>query len=132
MSSKLSTYVDRRGQVYSKFRAPELADIANMRPGVSRDRIIESWLVNRLSVTQSVYRKSTHQLYFCDTTGRATSEAVLKSLSALKTHRVVEKVQVDSLGTIYIGSKVRIGTNELPVVAAALRLMGLEVIYVDL
>ena len=103
-----------------------------MRPGVSRDRIIESWLVNRLSVTQSVYRKSTHQLYFCDTTGRATSVAVLKSLSALKIQRVVEKVQVDSLGTIYIGSKVRIGTNELPVVAAALRLMGLEVIYVDL
>jgi len=132
MSSKLSTYSNRRTQVYSKFRAPESADIANMRPGVSRDRIIESWLVNRLSVTQSVYRKSTHQLYFCDTTGRATSEAVLKSLSALKIQRVVEKVQVDSLGTIYIGSKVRIGTNELPVVAAALRLMGLEVIYVDL
>ena len=132
MFSKLSTCFDRRSQVYSKFRAPESADIANMRPGVSRDRIIESWLVNRLSVTQSVYRKSTHQLYFCDTTGRATSEAVLKSLSALKIQRVVEKVQVDSLGTIYIGSKVRIGTNELPVVAAALRLMGLEVIYVDL
>ena len=132
MSSKLSTCFDRRSQVYSKFRAPESADIANMRPGVSRDRIIESWLVNRLSVTQSVYRKSTRQLYFCDTTGRATSEAVLKSLSALEIQRVVEKVQVDSLGTIYIGSKVRIGTNELPVVAAALRLMGLEVIYVDL
>ncbi|MBL6917934.1 hypothetical protein OAI74_01130 [Gammaproteobacteria bacterium] len=131
MSSKLSTYSNRRTQVYSKFRAPEFADIANMRPGVSHDRIIEAWLVNRLSVTQSIYRKSTHQLYFCDTTGGATSEAVLKSLLALKIQRGVEKVRVDSLGAIYVGSKIRIGTNELPVVTAALRLMGLEVIYVD-
>lgn len=32
-------------RVYSKFRRPDLNDIGNMKPGVSQDRILESWPV---------------------------------------------------------------------------------------
>ena len=35
-------------RVYSKFPRPDLNDIGNMKPGVSQDRILESWLATRL------------------------------------------------------------------------------------
>lgn len=119
-------------RVYSKFRGPELVDIANMRPGVSRDRILEAWLVNRLSIHEAVYRPSTGQLYFCDTVNGDTGRVLSRTFESLKVKRSAQRVQVDSLGAIYVGSKVDLFPDELPVVAAALKLTGLKIAKIDL
>ncbi len=119
-------------RVYSKFRGPELVDIANMRPGVSRDRILEAWLVNRLSIHEAVYRPSTSQLYFCDTVNGDTGRVLARTFESLKVKRSAQRVQVDSLGAIYVGSKVDLFPDELPAVAAALKLTGLKIAKIDL
>ena len=119
-------------RVYSKFRGPELVDIANMRPGVSRDRILEAWLVNRLSIHEAVYRSSKNQLYFCDTVKGETGAVLNRALESLGAKRPSKRVQVDSLGAIYVGVKVEVFPEELPVVAAALKLSGLKIATIDL
>ena len=67
-------------RVYSKFRSPDLADIANMRPGVSKDCIIEAWVATRLSIHQASFRPSNQLLYFCATAEGGTSDIEAKTL----------------------------------------------------
>ena len=114
-------------RVYSKFRSPDLADIANMRPGVSKDRIIEAWVATRLSIHQAFFRPSNQLLYFCDTAEGGTSDIVAKTLLSLKSRRRLEPVRIDALGALFVGIKVRVEPDEFPVVNAALRLSGISV-----
>ena len=124
---------DGKGErVYSKFRVPDLADISNMRPGVSRDRILEAWLVTRLSIDQAVYREGKNQLYFCDTARGETGDVIARSLKSMGVTRSPQRVQVDSLGAIYVGMKVVLHSEELPTVMVALKLEGIRVERVDL
>ena len=119
-------------RVYSKFRRPDLIDIGNMRPGVSRDRILEAWLVTRLSGDQAVYRTSNSQLYFCDPASGETSAVLRQVFLALKVSRRIERVGIDALGAIFVGMKVDIEPVELPVISAALRLSGIAVESLEL
>ena len=117
----------RERRVYSKFRSPDLIDIANMRPGVSRDRIIEAWVATRLSIHQAFYRPSNQLLYFCDTAEGDTSDIVGKTLLSLKSPRPLEPVRIDALGALFVGIKVRVEPDEFAVVNTALRLSGISV-----
>lgn len=114
-------------RVYSKFRSPDLIDIANMRPGVSRDRIIEAWVATRLSIHQAFYRPSNQLLYFCDTAKGDTSDIVGKTLLSLESPRPLEPVRIDALGALFVGIKVRVEPDEFVVVNTALRLSGISV-----
>ena len=117
----------RERRVYSKFRSPDLIDIANMRPGVSRDRIIEAWVATRLSIHQAFYRPSNQLLYFCDTAEGDTSYIVGQTLLSLKSPRPLEPVRIDELGALFVGIKVRVEPDEFAVVNTALRLSGISV-----
>jgi hypothetical protein len=117
----------RERRVYSKFRSPDLIDIANMRPGVSRDRIIEAWVATRLSIHQAFYRPSNQLLYFCDTGEGDTSDIVGQTLLSLKSPRPLEPVRIDALGALFVGIKVRVEPDEFAVVNTALRLSGISV-----
>ena len=117
----------RERRVYSKFRSPDLIDIANMRPGVSRDRIIEAWVATRLSIHQAFYRPSNQLLYFCDTAEGDTSDIVGQTLLSLKSPRPLEPVRIDALGALFVGIKVRVEPAEFAVVNTALRLSGISV-----
>ncbi|MDP6551646.1 MAG: hypothetical protein QGH58_01845 [Arenicellales bacterium] len=118
-------------RVYSKFRPPDLADIANMRPGVSRDRILEAWMVTRLSSRQALYRPDNSRLYFCDSASGETSDIVAKTLSSLKSPRPLEPVRIDALGALFVGTKVLVKREEFSVVSTALRLSGITVDSLD-
>ena len=98
----------------------------------ARDRILEAWLVNRLSIHEAVYRPSKNQLYFCDTVKGETGAVLNRALASLGAKRPSQRVQVDSLGAIYVGAKVELFPEELPVVAAALKLSGLKIATIDL
>ena len=114
-------------RVYNKFRPPDLTDIANMRPGVSRDRIIEAWLVTRLSIGQAFYRPGNNLLYFCDAANGETSDIVANTLSSLQSPRLLKPVRIDALGALFVGIKVIVKPGEFPVVNAALRLSDINV-----
>ena len=114
-------------RVYSKFRPPDLTDIANMRPGVSQDRIIEAWVATRLSIHQAFYRPGNHLLYFCDAAHGETSDIVANTLSSLQSPRVLKPVRIDALGALFVGIKVIVKQEEFPVINVALRLSGINV-----
>ena len=114
-------------RVYNKFRPPDLTDIANMRPGVSQDRIIEAWVATRLSIYQAFYRAGNHLLYFCDAANGETSDNVANTLSSLQSPRVLKQVRIDALGALFVGIKVIVKPGEFPVVNSALRLSGINV-----
>ena len=114
-------------RVYNKFRPPDLTDIANMRPGVSQDRIIEAWVATRLSIYQAFYRAGNHLLYFCDAANGETSDIVATILSSLQSPRLLKPVRIDALGALFVGIKVIVKPGEFPVVNSALRLSGINV-----
>jgi hypothetical protein len=93
MSKERRTVDERRyaeypePRVYSKLRRPDLNDIGNMKPGVSQDRILESWPVIGLAGDQAVYRTSNQQLYFCDPASGETSKILRQVFRALKARR---------------------------------------------
>ena len=119
-------------QVYRKFRHPAATDIGNLKPGVSRDRIFESWLVTRLAGDQAIYRTRIQSLYFCDPASGQTSHLLEQVFRGMDAARVFERVRIDDLGYFLVGLKVSVTPDEIPVVVAALRLGGVEVESLDL
>ena len=114
-------------RVYSKFLSPVLADIANMRLGVSKDCIIEAWVATRLSIHQAFFRPSNQLLYFCATAEGGTSDIEAKTLVSPKLPRRLEPVRIDARGALFVGIKVQVEPDEFTVVHAALRLSGISV-----
>ena len=74
-----------------------------------------------------IYREEDCGLYFCGPVSVDICALLRKVFASLDISRRFEYARFDDFGAVFVGIKVEVRSEEYPVVAAALRLSGMEI-----